>query len=102
MLLRNPLHSLPSHFNYQWERRNDISDHTQQAPWDAWIKWRDRYFDTELDGWTAMLDVWLNETALVESTSTTSTTATIKLIIPFELLSNPQTGLAIVGKIREG
>jgi len=58
VLIRNPLHSIPSYHNYLYERDHKIPDHTTKAPVDAWIKWRDEHFDEEIVSWKDHLVYW--------------------------------------------
>ena len=49
VVVRNPLQSIPSFFNHIYEMRNHLPVHSQRAPVEEWIKWRDHYLDIEID-----------------------------------------------------
>ena len=49
VMVRNPLQSIPSFFNHIYEMRNHLPVHSQRAPVDDWIKWRDHYLDIEIE-----------------------------------------------------
>lgn len=48
IVIRNPMHSIPSFFNHIYEVRNHLSVHSERAPVEDWIKWRDAYLETEI------------------------------------------------------
>jgi len=58
LLVRNPMNALPSHFNYKFEDQSGLKSHTEQAPEQRWIQWRDRKFQRELDDWKNHLVQW--------------------------------------------
>lgn len=61
LLIRSPLHSIPSYHNYLYEKDHNIPDHTTRAPVDAWIKWRDEHFNDEITTWKDHLVYWMTE-----------------------------------------
>lgn len=61
LLVRNPLHALPSHANYHYEKENRLPDHTARATPEYWIAWRDEYFEKEIDLWEKHLAYWCEE-----------------------------------------
>ena len=61
ILIRNPIHALPSHYNYLYEKENDLPDHTTHAPKADWIAWRDQNFKDELLRWKEHLIHWMLE-----------------------------------------
>lgn len=61
LLLRNPIHSIPSYHNYIYENNHQIPDHTVRAPPDAWVEWRDDNFDAEIRSWRDHLLYWMTE-----------------------------------------
>lgn len=81
LLLRNPIHAIPSYHNYIWERDNKIPDHTTRAPEDAWIKYRDEHFDEEIITWKKHLMYWMTE---YETKN--------RLVISYERLVSRKTG----------
>ena len=48
IVIRNPMKSIPSFFNHIYEMRNHLPVHSERAPVDEWIKWRDAYLATEI------------------------------------------------------
>jgi hypothetical protein len=61
LLLRNPLHSIPSYHNYLYEEENGIPNHTVKAPVESWIKWRDEHLHEEIKKWKDHTSYWMNE-----------------------------------------
>lgn len=91
LLLRNPLHSIPSYHNFRYEMDNGIPNHTTKAPEEAWIKWRDEHFDKELMAWKKHLVFWVKD---FESSSgnTSVESDSNRLIISYERLVDSKTG----------
>eukprot|EP00979_Chaetoceros_neogracilis_P009095 scaffold2062_cov273-Chaetoceros_neogracile.AAC.10 len=81
LLIRSPMHSLPSYHSYIYERENDIPDHTTRAPEDVWLKWRDGHFDEELTSWKNHLIYWMTEHETKN-----------RLVVSYERLVNRKTG----------
>jgi len=48
LILRNPVHAIPSYFNAQYEELNHLSTHTVRAPNEEWVKYRDADFASRL------------------------------------------------------
>jgi len=61
LLIRNPLHALPSHHNYIYEKENGIPNHTVRAPKEAWIRWRDEHFQAEIYNWSNHITYWVSK-----------------------------------------
>ena len=40
LLIRNPLHSIPSYFNFLYEYQNNLPGHSTKAPLEEWVKVR--------------------------------------------------------------
>jgi len=57
-LIRNPLWSLPSYFNFEYEQKNKLPDHSAQAPEEKWLEWRDKNFSTKFKQWQEHVDYW--------------------------------------------
>jgi hypothetical protein len=93
LLLRNPLRSIPSHFNNIRESRLGQADHSIQAPQANWEKWRDQTFTRRLTGWANMISSWYGEHALLPTR--------VSLLIPYEALTDKGAGPAVVGQIRK-
>ena len=49
IVIRNPIKSIPSLFNHIYEIRNHIPVHTTKAPVEEWVKWRNAYWETEIE-----------------------------------------------------
>ncbi len=61
VLIRNPVHSIPSYHNYIYEKEHHLPDHTTRAPVDAWLQWRDENFDQEIQSWKEHLLYWMTK-----------------------------------------
>jgi hypothetical protein len=48
LVVRNPMQSIPSFFNHIYEMRNHLPVHSERAPLEEWIKWRDHYVEEEI------------------------------------------------------
>jgi hypothetical protein len=48
LVVRNPMQSIPSFFNHIYEMRNHLPVHSERAPVEEWIKWRDHYLEEEI------------------------------------------------------
>ena len=48
IVIRNPMKSIPSFFNHIYEMRNHLPVHSERAPLEEWIKWRNAYLETEI------------------------------------------------------
>lgn len=60
LLTRNPINSIPSYHNFVYEQQNGLLNHSTRAPIDAWIKWRNAFFEQELQAWVDHQKYWLN------------------------------------------
>jgi len=60
VVVRNPLKSIPSFFNHIFEMRNHLPVHSQRAPVDEWVKWRDHYLDIEIDEYKKFMFYWMD------------------------------------------
>ncbi len=82
LLLRNPMHALPSFFNFVHEQKSRQRHHYFQAPVEEWIAWRDDDFSSKLNAWRSHLDYWLSQYQLLPASvsfagsASTSTTMT--------------------------
>jgi hypothetical protein len=81
LLVRSPMHSLPSYHNFIYEKDHNIPDHTIRAPEDAWIKWRNQHFKEELASWKNHVQYWMTE---YESSN--------RIVVSYERLVNSKTG----------
>lgn len=80
-LIRNPLWSIPSFFNWQYERRNQLKDHSAQAPHEKWLEWRSHNWAREFRSWRHHVDHWA-----------TQWDATHLFVLPYEGLTEYGTG----------
>ena len=63
LLIRNPIHALPSHANYHYEKDSKLADHTTRAPTSYWVEWRDHHFEDEIELWGNHIGYWASEVA---------------------------------------
>ena len=61
VLLRSPLHAIPSYHNYIYEYENKLPPHSTRAPVEAWIEWRDAHFLKELVAWQNHILYWMKK-----------------------------------------
>ena len=61
LLIRNPLHAIPSHFNHIYWQRNGLPLHTGQPPESEWAAWRDENFMKEMESWVDHFLYWTNK-----------------------------------------
>ncbi len=61
VLLRSPLHAIPSYHNYLYEYQNKLPPHSTRAPVEAWIEWRDAHFLKELVAWQNHILYWMKK-----------------------------------------
>jgi hypothetical protein len=88
LLLRNPANAFPSRLNHQFEIINRRGFHTQQAPEKVWNRWIRQHAAGEVRAYYHFLRTWLN-----------SSLPSVGLVVPYEGLTNPQTGLFWATKI---
>ncbi len=60
LLIRNPLHSIPSYFNFVYEYENNLPGHSTKAPLEEWIKWRNDNFDRQVQVWRRHTEYWMD------------------------------------------
>ena len=63
LLVRHPGAALPSYRNFLYETNHHMPDHSQQAPEPAWIEWRDRRFDRDMQRWADVIRTWYGPAA---------------------------------------
>jgi hypothetical protein len=61
LLVRNPLHAIPSHFNHRYWQRNELPPHSAQPPEGEWAAWRDENFIQEMESWVDHFLYWTNK-----------------------------------------
>ncbi|GFH56157.1 hypothetical protein CTEN210_12633 [Chaetoceros tenuissimus] len=81
LLIRSPMHALPSYHSYLWEKEQGLPDHTQRAPEETWIKWRNENFAQELTSWKNHLLYWMHEFEKED-----------RLVVSYERLVDPKQG----------
>ena len=59
VIIRNPMHAIPSFFNHIYEMKNHLPVHSQRAPVDAWIEWRDRLAAIQISRFEKFVDYWM-------------------------------------------
>lgn len=59
VIIRNPMHAIPSFFNHIYEMKNHLPVHSQRAPVDAWIEWRDRLAAIQISRFETFVDYWM-------------------------------------------
>jgi hypothetical protein len=63
------MHAIPSYFNFRFEEDWQRPDHSQQAPIEEWIEWRDNEFSTMLNAWATHMTYWLAQHHLLAASS---------------------------------
>jgi len=89
LLIRNPLNAIPSFNSFLYEQSMGMTGHSVRAPVSAWIEWRDRHFDSELQLWMNHTEYWMKHHSLEN-----------RLILPYENLIQPGSGPAELMKLR--
>jgi len=80
-MIRNPRNVIPSYFNYQWETKNQVKSHSEQAPESEWRSWRDKQFRKQMGKWKNMIFGWQQ----LQNTTTV-------LYLPYERLIDDTDG----------
>jgi len=60
LLIRDPLQSIPSYFNFLYEYQNNLPGHSTKAPLEEWIKWRNDNLDRQLQVWRRHAEYWMD------------------------------------------
>ncbi|KAL7480411.1 hypothetical protein ACHAW6_006105 [Cyclotella cf. meneghiniana] len=60
LVVRNPMQSIPSFFNHIYEMRNHLPVHSERAPVEEWIKWRDHYLEEEITEYKKFMIYWMD------------------------------------------
>jgi len=60
IVIRNPLESIPSFFNHIYEMRNHLPVHSERAPVEEWVKWRNAYVDIEIAEYKKFVFYWMD------------------------------------------
>ena len=51
--------AIPSFLNHIYEIRNNLPIHSQRAPVDAWIEWRERLAESQIRKYGKFVDYWM-------------------------------------------
>jgi len=81
LLLRHPMNALPSYHNFFYEIEYKLENHSTRAPVDAWIEWRDQFFEEHLATWIHVVKFWMEHH-----------TDEHRLVITYENLVQEKTG----------
>jgi len=81
ILLRNPLTAIPSYCSFSYELASELPNHSTRAPVEYWIRWRDEFFNAQLEQWSVFVKYWMDGFAPNNRT-----------IVSFERLISPDTG----------
>lgn len=81
LLIRNPLYSIPSYYNFLYEYQNGLAGHSVRAPLEEWIKWRNDNFDRQMQVWRRHTEYWMD-----------TYQAANRLILPYEKLTDDDIG----------
>lgn len=90
LLLRNPMNAIPSYHNYLFEVENKLVNHSTRAPVEAWLKWRDEHFETELERWREHTQWWMERYDYWH-----------RLVVSYEELTSAGSGPKVMGEIGE-
>jgi len=90
ILIRNPKAALASYFNHKWERKNQKSFHSVQAPEEEWNDWRDQE-----SSWGDFSDFWVG---LIRSWKKQSDYE-IAFYLPYERLTSTETGPQLLSRL---
>jgi len=90
LLLRHPLHSIPSYYNYLFEMENHLENHSTRAPLEAWIAWRDANFDRQLQVWKKHTEYWMDHYSPVN-----------RLVVSYERMTSDDDGPVEATRVAE-
>mmetsp|Transcript_2226 Transcript_2226/g.2059 ORF Transcript_2226/g.2059 Transcript_2226/m.2059 type:complete len:329 (-) Transcript_2226:137-1123(-) len=90
LLIRNPMKAIPSYHNFLYEFENKLENHSTRAPVEAWIKWRDQFFISQLEVWKNHMEFWLD-----------SYDPKNRIVVPYEHLINPTQGPLVTEELNE-
>ena len=94
LLLRNPLHAIPSMHNFEYEQTHNLPNHSTRAPLKEWFPWRDAWFATELEKWERLARHWVERYGNPGSDRL--------LNVTFEALTSKEPGVSVVEMKRIG
>lgn len=90
LLLRHPLHSVPSYYNYLYEMENHLENHSTRAPLEAWVAWRDANFDRQLQVWKKHTEYWMDHYSPVN-----------RLVVSYERMTSDEDGPVEATRVAE-
>lgn len=90
LLIRNPLHSIPSYFNFIYEYQNNLPGHSTKAPLEEWITWRNGNFDRQVQVWRRHTEYWMDTYDKLH-----------RMVIKYENLIDDENGSSEAAKIAE-
>ena len=85
LVMRSPLHAIPSFFNQIYEKRHGLPSHTQRGTEEEWIKFRDNPqwgFEHNVNQYELMITHWMEQFSLRNRL----------LIVTYETLVNERSG----------
>ena len=83
VIIRNPMNAIPSFFNHIYEMKNHLPVHSQRAPVDAWIEWRDRLAAIQIDRFEKFVDYWMERFVYLNDN---------RIFISYERLTDDEMG----------
>jgi len=90
LLVRHPLYSIPSYYNYLYEMEKKLKNHSTRAPLEAWIRWRNDSFDRQLQVWRRHTEYWMDHYSKVN-----------RLVVAYENLTDDEMGPIEATRIAE-
>lgn len=90
LLVRHPLYSIPSYYNYLYEMENNLENHSTRAPLEAWVQWRNDNFDRQLQVWRRHTEYWMDHYS-----------KTNRLVVAYENLTDDEMGPVETTRIAE-
>ncbi|KAL7545845.1 hypothetical protein ACHAWF_009209 [Thalassiosira exigua] len=66
VILRNPVHAIPSNFNFQWEHQHHLPNHSTRGPTEDWLKYRDSCCDgqgiaVQIQTYEKFVEYWMQK-----------------------------------------
>lgn len=90
LLIRDPLYSIPSYYNFLYEYQNGLAGHSVRAPLEEWIKWRNDNFDRQLQVWRRHTEYWMDNYDDAH-----------RLVMPYEKLTDDEDGARMAIQIAD-
>jgi len=91
LILRNPVHAIPSYFNALYEQENHLATHTVRAPEEDWIKYRDSEYVRRLGLYEEMTIYWMEKYP----------DRSHLLLVPYEALTDTAMGPIVAAQIAD-